>query len=111
MNHAISHCRGEGCMLRDTCMHYQAHLEYQADEHLKASIAVPYNDESECLLNGSFCIFVSSLSCSNGLIGLYQITKTIKVPRMSLSHLENTLGLGVFNTRSDDTAHKQHRHQ
>lgn len=52
MNHNISHCRGEGCMLRDTCMHYQAHLEYQADEHLKASIAVPYNDESECLLAG-----------------------------------------------------------
>ena len=49
MNHDISHCKGDGCMLRESCMHYQAHLEYQSDEKLKATIAVPYCEESECL--------------------------------------------------------------
>lgn len=51
MNHEISHCKGDGCMKRESCMHYQAHLEYQADVRLKASVAVGYNDESECLPN------------------------------------------------------------
>ena len=53
MNHDISHCKGDGCMLRESCMHYQAHLDYHAHPAMVAAIAVPYIDESECQLHGN----------------------------------------------------------
>lgn len=52
MNHDITHCKGEGCMLRESCMRYQAHLEYHAHPELVAAVGVPYCDESKCLLTG-----------------------------------------------------------
>ncbi len=52
MNHDITHCKGEGCMLRESCMRYQAHLEYHAHPEMVAAIGVPYCDENECLMTG-----------------------------------------------------------
>lgn len=52
MNHGMAHCKGDGCMMRNTCLRYQAHLDYEADEQLKATMAVPYHDENECLPKG-----------------------------------------------------------
>lgn len=49
MRHDCIHCNGDGCMLRETCMCYKAHLEYQADEGLKAVLSVPYIESGECL--------------------------------------------------------------
>lgn len=52
MNHDMAHCKGDGCMMINTCRRYQAHLEYQADTKLQKEKAVPYCDESECLPRG-----------------------------------------------------------
>jgi hypothetical protein len=52
MNHDMAHCKGDGCMMNNTCRRYHAHLEYQADTKLQKEKAVPYCDESECLPRG-----------------------------------------------------------
>ena len=51
MNHDLAHCKGEGCMLRESCLRYQAHLDYHARPEMVAAISVPYFDENECLLH------------------------------------------------------------
>lgn len=53
MNHDMTHCDGEGCMLRESCRRYHAHLEYQGDEGLKALMAVPYCEAAECTACGN----------------------------------------------------------
>lgn len=33
MNHDITHCKGEGCPIKDDCFRYKAHMEIEKDDH------------------------------------------------------------------------------
>lgn len=53
MNHDMTHCKGEGCMLRESCMRYQAHLDAKEHPEAVADILLAYNQEDECLTTGN----------------------------------------------------------
>lgn len=52
MNHDLTHCHGEGCMLRESCLRYHAHLDAQAHPDVAADHLLAYHDEQECIGRG-----------------------------------------------------------
>ena len=52
MNHDMTHCKGDGCMLRESCLRYQAHLDVLIHPDTVADRLLSYHDEQECIGNG-----------------------------------------------------------
>lgn len=56
MNHDINHCKGDGCLCKETCLCYKAHLDLFKPVNINEPFWnwVSYTDVNVCIENNYF---------------------------------------------------------